>query len=107
MGFFNTVKWLSALLLALMLALPAAGHCEPSGLLEVYFMDLGRVDGILIRCGGAVSFIDVGFHSDARLATRWLNAMGIETEPIREDKVNGGRFTFFRDPDNLPLELHE
>ena len=37
----------------------------------------------------------------------WLNAMGIETEPIREDKVNGGRFTFFKDPDGLPLELHE
>ena len=37
----------------------------------------------------------------------WLNAMGIETEPVREDKVNGGRFTFFKDPDGLPLELHE
>ena len=37
----------------------------------------------------------------------WLNGMGIETEPIREDKVNGGRFTFFKDPDGLPLELHE
>jgi len=37
----------------------------------------------------------------------WLNDMGIKTEPIREDKVNGGRFTFFRDPDDLPLELHE
>ena len=35
------------------------------------------------------------------------NGMGIETEPVREDKVNGGRFTFFRDPDGLPLELHE
>ena len=40
-------------------------------------------------------------------AVQWLNAMGIETEPIREDLVNGGRFTFFRDPDGLPLELHE
>ena len=40
-------------------------------------------------------------------AVAWLNAMGIETEPIREDKVNGGRFTFFKDPDGLPLELHE
>nr|MBQ8244770.1 VOC family protein [Oscillospiraceae bacterium] len=40
-------------------------------------------------------------------AAAWLNAMGIETEPIREDLVNGGRFTFFRDPDGLPLELHE
>ena len=40
-------------------------------------------------------------------AVAWLNSMGIATEPIREDKVNGGRFTFFRDPDGLPLELHE
>ena len=44
---------------------------------------------------------------DAVQAAAWLNGMGIETEPIREDLVNGGRFTFFRDPDGLPLELHE
>ena len=40
-------------------------------------------------------------------AVAWLNSVGIETEPIQEDKVNGGRFTFFKDPDGLPLELHE
>lgn len=40
-------------------------------------------------------------------AAAWLNSMGIETEPIREDPYNGGRFTFFKDPDGLPLELHE
>ena len=40
-------------------------------------------------------------------AAAWLNGMGIETEPVRKDLVNGGRFTFFRDPDGLPLELHE
>ena len=40
-------------------------------------------------------------------AVEWLNSMGIETEPIREDPYNGGRFTFFKDPDGLPLELHE
>jgi glyoxylase I family protein len=40
-------------------------------------------------------------------AVAWLNSMGIETEPIREDLYNGGRFTFFKDPDGLPLELHE
>jgi len=40
-------------------------------------------------------------------AVRWLNDLGIETEPIREDPYNGGRFTFFKDPDGLPLELHE
>ena len=50
----------------------------------------------------------LAFHvEDVGEAVRWLNAMGIETEPIREDKVNGGRFTFFRDPDGLPLEIHE
>jgi len=37
----------------------------------------------------------------------WLEGMGIEVEPIREDSVNGGRMTFFRDPDGLPIELHE
>ena len=39
-------------------------------------------------------------------AVQWLNDMGIQTEPIREDKANGGRFVFFKDPDGLPLELH-
>ena len=45
--------------------------------------------------------------ADIEPAVAWLNSMGIETEPIREDTVNGGRFTFFKDPDGLPLELHE
>ena len=44
---------------------------------------------------------------DIEPAAAWLNSMGIETEPVREDKVNGGRYTFFKDPDGLPLELHE
>lgn len=44
---------------------------------------------------------------DIEPAVAWLNGMGIATEPIREDAVNGGRFTFFKDPDGLPLELHE
>ena len=36
-----------------------------------------------------------------------LNAIGIETEPIRLDPYTNKRITFFRDPDGLPLELHE
>ena len=44
---------------------------------------------------------------DAVAAAAWLNVRGIETEPIREDLVNGGKFTFFKDPDGLPLEIHE
>ena len=50
----------------------------------------------------------LAFHvEDIGPAVAWLNGLGIETEPIREDRVNGGRFTFFKDPDGLPLELHE
>ena len=44
---------------------------------------------------------------DVELAVDWLNARGIETEPVRTDPYNGGRFTFFHDPDGLPLEVHE
>ena len=44
---------------------------------------------------------------DAEQAAAWLRERGVETEPVREDPVNGGRMTFFRDPDGLPLELHE
>ena len=36
-----------------------------------------------------------------------LGAKGIPTEPIRMDPFSQRRFTFFRDPDGLPLELHE
>ena len=50
----------------------------------------------------------LAFHvEDAEAAARWLTERGIATEPIREDLVNGGRFTFFKDPDGLPLEIHE
>ena len=44
---------------------------------------------------------------DAVAAAAWLNSRGIDTEPVREDPYNGGKFTFFRDPDGLPLEIHE
>lgn len=36
-----------------------------------------------------------------------LNSKGIQTEPIRLDEYTQKRMTFLRDPDNLPIELHE
>ncbi|TCD05580.1 VOC family protein [Pedobacter frigidisoli] len=36
-----------------------------------------------------------------------INAVGITTEPIRVDEFTDKRFTFFSDPDGLPLELYE
>ena len=44
---------------------------------------------------------------DIEVAVKWLNDKGIETEPIRWDEYTQKRMTFFRDPDDLPLELHE
>ena len=38
---------------------------------------------------------------------RELNKRGITTEPIRLDTYTGKRMTFFYDPDDLPLEIHE
>ena len=56
----------------------------------------------------AMGLRHLAFHvEDIEPVVAWLNGMGIETEPIRVDQVNGGRFTFFKDPDGLPLELHE
>lgn len=36
-----------------------------------------------------------------------LNTKGVVTEPIRIDEITGKRFTFFADPDGLPLELYK
>ncbi|WP_342316437.1 VOC family protein [Lysobacter sp. FW306-1B-D06B] len=44
---------------------------------------------------------DVAVHADA------LRAHGIDVEPLRVDEFTGRRFTFFADPDGLPIELYE
>jgi len=36
-----------------------------------------------------------------------LRDHGVPAEDIRIDEITGRRFTFFRDPDNLPLEIYE
>nr|WP_294943351.1 VOC family protein [uncultured Mucilaginibacter sp.] len=36
-----------------------------------------------------------------------INEHNVVTEPIRIDDTTGKRFTFFADPDGLPLELYE
>jgi glyoxylase I family protein len=36
-----------------------------------------------------------------------LHKHEIEVEPIRIDPITGKRFTFFADPDGLPIELYE
>lgn len=36
-----------------------------------------------------------------------LERNGVICEPVRTDEYTGRRFTFFEDPDKLPLELYE
>ena len=36
-----------------------------------------------------------------------LTASGVSVEPIRIDEYTGKKYTFFSDPDDLPLELYE
>lgn len=45
--------------------------------------------------------------ADLDAAVSDLTAQGIDCEPIRLDELTGKRFTFFPDPDGLPLELYE
>jgi len=44
---------------------------------------------------------------DIDAAIAWLNQNNVATEPIRVDEFTNCRFTFFEDPDGLPLEFYE
>jgi glyoxylase I family protein len=44
---------------------------------------------------------------DLERSVRALEEKGVVTEPIRTDEYTGKRFTFFSDPDHLPIELYE
>jgi glyoxylase I family protein len=40
-------------------------------------------------------------------AVQHINNLSVVTEPIRKDEFTGKRFTFFADPDGLPIEFYE
>jgi len=44
---------------------------------------------------------------DVAAAAERLKGQGIEVEPLRVDEFTERRFTFFADPDGLPIELYE
>jgi glyoxylase I family protein len=44
---------------------------------------------------------------DVAASKAQLEAQGVAVEPVRVDEYTGRRFTFFSDPDGLPLELYE
>ncbi|MCL1066052.1 VOC family protein [Shewanella olleyana] len=44
---------------------------------------------------------------DIDAVVEYLANHDIEVEPVRVDEYTGKRFTFFSDPDDLPLEVYE
>ncbi|ADT88796.1 VOC family protein [Vibrio furnissii] len=44
---------------------------------------------------------------DVMQAKQHLEAQGINVEPVRIDEYTGRAYTFFQDPDGLPLELYQ
>ena len=44
---------------------------------------------------------------DIKQTVMELKSKGVEVENIRIDDITEKRFTFFKDPDNLPLEIYE
>ncbi len=44
---------------------------------------------------------------DIEVQARLLNEYGVTVQPVRIDECTGKKFTFFFDPDGLPLELYE
>ena len=45
--------------------------------------------------------------SDIERAVDRLQQQGVEVEPVRTDESTGKKFSFFADPDGLPIELYE
>lgn len=44
---------------------------------------------------------------DIEQSVEWLVSKNIIVEPIRIDEFTGKKFTFFSDPDHLPIEMYE
>lgn len=45
--------------------------------------------------------------TDIENVIKQLNNKGVVAEPIRIDELTDKKFTFFNDPDNLPIEIYE
>ncbi|MGD8110063.1 SMU1112c/YaeR family gloxylase I-like metalloprotein [Vibrio sp. TRT 21S02] len=87
---------------------------------DSYKLDLALVDGSQIEL---FSFPDAPLRpnypeaqglrhlafavEDINVTTAHLSKHGVSVEAIRTDEFTGKQFTFFQDPDGLPLEIYE
>lgn len=81
------------------LALP--GNCE----LELFSFPLPPERPTHPEACGLRHLALATLNLDSTLAA--LSARGVTAEPIRVDELTNCRFTFFADPDGLPIELYE
>jgi glyoxylase I family protein len=59
-------------------------------------------------CPEATGLRHLAFEvDDIEEATRHIQSHSISIEPVRIDEFTGKRFTFFADPDGLPIEFYE
>ncbi|OQY53817.1 MAG: VOC family protein [Candidatus Parabeggiatoa sp. nov. 2] len=45
--------------------------------------------------------------NDIEEIVAYLKSKGVAVDDLRRDEITGRRFTFFKDPDDLPLEIYE
>ncbi|MBE2896275.1 VOC family protein [Pasteurellaceae bacterium HPA106] len=87
---------------------------------DSYKLDLALADGVQIELFSfpnppkrpdqpeACGLRHLAFKVDnIQSAVSYLTTQGVACEPIRIDPITGRAYTFFKDPDNLPLELYQ
>ena len=77
---------------------------------EVYQIELFSFENPPLRLSRpeAAGLRHLAFEVDnVEKVNKELNEKGIITESIRIDELTGKKFTFFADPDGLPLEIYE
>lgn len=76
----------------------------------VYQIELFSFPSPALRPSGpeAAGLRHLAFEVDnVKLTVEQLSSKGIITEAIRVDEFTGKQFTFFQDPDGLPLEIYQ
>lgn len=77
---------------------------------EHYQIELFSFEGVPARPSRpeAAGLRHLAFEvDDVENVASQLQAKGVFTEPIRVDEYTGKKFTFFADPDGLPLEIYQ
>lgn len=78
-----------------------------SGDFEIAFMNIGRNDGILIRCGGEYAFIDSGRYSYGEKAVKFMQERGVKRlkyyigTHAHSDHIEGGIAIL----ENIPVDM--